>query len=93
VSIVDGQRVRSASAGCSGRQIAATAAPCACGREAVVEKCGRTVCRLCADELHGREYPLRSGRQRCSFGSNLEKSQLDMMEFRGTPRYYGRYLG
>lgn len=85
--------VRSTPAGCGGNQVNSAAAPCGCGREAVVEKCGRTVCRPCADALHGREFPLRSGRQRCSFGSNLEKLQLDMMDYRSTPRYYGRYLG
>lgn len=89
-----GERVRSTPAGSGNGNLAAPpSALCSCGRDAVVEKCGRTVCRPCADGLNGYEYPLRSGRQRCSFGSNLERSQLDMMEFRGTPRFYGRYLG
>lgn len=83
--MADGERVRSAPSGSSKSTVSF---PCSCGREAVVEKAGRTVCRLCADKLSGHEYPLRNGRQRCSFGSATEARQMDMLAF-GPQRYYG----
>lgn len=87
-----GERLRSSSAGSGHSEIGQ---PCACGRAAVVEKGGRTVCRACAEGLRGREFPLRTGLERCSFGSNLEKIQLDMLEIHGgrATKFYGHYLG
>ena len=85
------ERLRSSSAGSSGREI--TRDPCACGREAVVEKSGRTVCRECADGLRGREFPLRTGLERASFGSYTEANQLSMLEYQSPMRYFGRYIG
>jgi hypothetical protein len=86
------ERFRSAPTGCAGTKINALL-PCACGCEAAVEKCGRTVCRTCANALNGREFPLRNGRERCSFGSATEARQLDMVRQHAPQRYYGRYLG
>lgn len=35
--------------------------PCACGKEAVVEKAGKSLCKDCKKNYQGREYPVRSG--------------------------------
>jgi hypothetical protein len=91
--MANGERVRSVPGGPGDRKVNAAAAPCACGRDAVCEKGGRTVCRDCAELLTGREFPLRSGRQRCTFGSFVERNQLDMIDGVSTPRFYGRYIG
>jgi hypothetical protein len=56
------------------------ATPCDCGREAVCEKAGRTVCRQCADRLTGREFPLRTARQWSSRGAYVEREQMGMLE-------------
>ena len=89
--MADFERVRSPLSGSTSSQVVSQL--CSCGREAAVEKCGRAVCRGCAELLRGREFPVRSGRDRASFGSNTEKQQLDMVDLHGPKRYYGRYLG
>lgn len=50
----------------------------------MMEKAGRTVCQICADSLRGREYPLRNGIARASFGAFQEREQLSMIELRET---------
>jgi hypothetical protein len=85
------ERLRSSSAGSGDCEVIGD--PCSCGREAAVEKRGRTVCRECADNLTGREFPLRRGTQRASFGSFTEREQLSMYESHSPMRFYGRYLG
>lgn len=87
------KRVRSAPAGSGEGEVIAAMLPCSCGNEAVVEKRGRTVCRTCANAIDGREYPLRGGRERCSFGSAVEARQLDMQRLHGPMRYQGRFIG
>jgi hypothetical protein len=52
-----------------------------CGNRAAVEKRGRSVCRRCAAEIVGREYPLRRPSKRCIYRSVIEAVEaLDMYE-------------
>ncbi|HYB61788.1 MAG TPA: hypothetical protein VEH50_09940 [Methylomirabilota bacterium] len=52
-----------------------------CANRASVEKRGRSVCRRCAANIAGREYPLRSPSKRCIYRSVIEAVEaLDMYE-------------
>lgn len=86
--MVDRERFRFGNRGLAQSQVIErpVSGVCVCGSAAVVEKAGRTVCRTCADALKGREYPLRNGWQRSSWGSFTEEFQLDMMHRPMRPR-------
>ncbi len=52
-----------------------------CRRRAELEKDGKAVCRPCAGSLHGREYPLRTGREALVYQNIWEAARdLDMLE-------------
>jgi hypothetical protein len=53
-----------------------------CGRAAEIDKCGRSVCRVCAAQrLRGREYTPRDPRQKPPYGFAQEAAEaLDMSE-------------
>jgi len=52
-----------------------------CGARAAIEKRGRAVCRRCAAQLAGREYPLRAPSKRNIYRSVIEAVEaLDMYE-------------
>jgi hypothetical protein len=52
-----------------------------CGRRSALEKAGRTVCRRCAANLYGAEYPLRDPAAEPPYlTSRLAAEALDMHE-------------
>ena len=52
---------------------------CAC--RADLEKAGRSVCRVCAARLRGREYPLRYGSEESLYLTGRAAAEaLDMVE-------------
>jgi hypothetical protein len=59
-----------------------------CGRAAEIEKCGRTVCRICAAaNLRGREYPLREPTRHPLYSTDNEAADsVDMDESISTRR-------
>ena len=62
-----------------------SAPPCfnwtACGRQAAVEKAGRSVCRPCAGTLSGTEYPLRHPSAELLYADDRQAAKaLDMIE-------------
>jgi hypothetical protein len=66
----------------STKDLRGTAHVCGCGELAVCEKAGRTVCRECANQLKGMEYPLRTGRWRRGMGDIEMRAQLGMIQHR-----------
>jgi hypothetical protein len=52
-----------------------------CERRAATEKAGRSVCRVCAGRLRGREYPLRGESDESLYLTGRAAAEaLDMIE-------------
>jgi hypothetical protein len=65
-----------------------------CGARAAVEKRGRAVCRRCAAQLAGREYPLRAPSKKNIYRSVIEAVEaLDMYEPRRAAGDASRFGG